>query len=248
MDDILDRFAQGELTREQARKALVSLGCAQVAVGRLDTGRLERTGQPEVVFCQGKTPDQVAIAMQGLYAHHGRALGTRADADQFAAVEALLPDCEYDPVSSVLRAGNTMETIDGKPAVAVISAGTADLPVAEEAARCAAFLGCRVERYHDCGVAGLHRLLDVRADLEQAGAVIAVAGMDGAMASVLGGLSAVPVVAVPTSVGYGAAFDGLAPLLSMLNTCAPGVAVVNIDNGFGAAAFAARIVRGASRE
>mgnify|MGYP000117917048 CR=1 FL=1 len=244
MHDILDRFAKGELTREQACEALQSLGCVETGCARLDTGRLARTGQPEVVFCAGKTPDQVLITMRELHAAHGRTLGTHADPEQFAAVQAVLPNCSFDPVSRLLQAGANMQPEEGMREVVVISAGTADLPVAEEAAKSAEFLGCRVVRLQDCGVAGLHRLLSVQGKLKQAGVVIAVAGMDGALASVLGGLCPVPVVAVPTSVGYGAAFEGLAPLLSMLNACAPGVAVVNIDNGFGAAAFAARIVRG----
>ena len=306
-----------------------------VAGARVDTHRKLRTGAAEVVFCPGKTPDQVAEILSRLHAHHGRALGTRATPELARQVCERLPEAAYDPVSRLLTVGWRQaggysvapaeerrgagagvaagwpdrdaargmpvakgapatraagdwgtpggpgrvaqqgratreagdggtpggpgrvaqqgraphEADDGQPApaagalAAVVTGGTSDLPVAEEAAQTLEFLGGRVERCYDVGVAGLHRLLAVRPQLERAAVVICVAGMEGALTSVVGGLLAAPVIGVPTSVGYGAHFGGVAPLLAMLNSCAAGVAVVNIDNGFGAALMAHAIIR-----
>ena len=209
----------------------------------MDTQRALRTGVAEVVFCAGKSPAQVAQILQRLHDHHGRALGTRATPELAQQVRERLPDVAYDPVSRLLTLG-AAEAADGASApVAVASAGSADLPVAEEAAQTLEFLGCSVKRCYDVGVAGLHRLLAVRPQLERAAVVISVAGMEGALTSVVAGLLAAPVIGVPTSVGYGAHLGGAAALLTMLNSCAAGVAVVNIDNGFGAALMAHAIVR-----
>ena len=288
---------------------------ASVAGARVDTHRKLRTGAAEVVFCPGKTAEQVAGILARLHAHHGRALGTRATPELARQVCERLPEADYDPVSRLLTvgwrsspgasaaehhggggpsgdprrrrsAGHAPAAADGRerhgapvdasePAagaggkaglsgapvpgsvadsrahqrrdssalVAVVTAGTSDLPVAEEAAQTLEFLGGRVERCYDVGVAGLHRLLAVRPQLDRAAVVICVAGMEGALTSVVGGLLAAPVIGVPTSVGYGAHLGGAAPLLAMLNSCAAGVAVVNIDNGFGAALMAHAIVR-----
>ena len=213
-----------------------------VAGARVDTQRALRTGVAEVVFCTGKSADQVAQILQRLHAHHGRALGTRATPEQAQRVQEEVPAVTYDPVSRLLTLG-AVEAERGTAPVAVNSAGSADLPVAEEAAQTLEFLGDRVARCYDVGVAGLHRLLAVRPQLERAAVVISVAGMEGALTSVVAGLLAAPVIGVPTSVGYGANLGGAAALLAMLNSCAAGVSVVNIDNGFGAALMAHAIVR-----
>ncbi len=223
---------------------------ASLADARLDTHRELRTGVAEVVLCAGKTADQVAGIMQRLRAHHGRALGTRATPELARAVCKRLPAAAYDPVSRLLKLAGGERAVDGKAApgaegsvtTALVSGGTADLPVAEEAAQTLEFLGCPVERLYDVGVAGVHRLLAVRPRLQRAAVVISVAGMEGALTSVVAGLVAAPVIGVPTSVGYGANLGGAAALLAMLNTCAGGVAVVNVDNGFGAALMAHAIV------
>ncbi len=211
---------------------------------RLDVDRAERTGIPEVVYAQGKTPEQVVGCLAGLVETGQIALATRVDEQAAAAIQLRWPDADLDPVARCARLSCPASEIG---AVVVVSAGTSDAPVAAEAAFVAESLGAAVTRIDDVGVAGLHRLMAVRDVLEAADVVIVVAGMDGALARAVGGLISTPVVAVPTSVGYGAAFDGLAALLTMLNSCAPGVAVVNIDNGFGAAAFAAKVLVGRAR-
>jgi len=210
----------------------------------LDHGRAARTGMPEVVFCQGKTPEQVVAIIGRLLANEGRALATRASGETAEAVLAAYPQARWHGAARVIALGEVAPPCaEGTPFVAVVTAGTSDIPVAEEAALTLEFLGHCIQRVYDVGVAGIHRLMNRLDVLRQAQVVIAIAGMEGALASVLGGLVACPVVAVPTSVGYGASFGGLAALLAMLNSCAPGVAVVNIDNGFGAAVHAHQIMR-----
>ena len=213
---------------------------------RLDGDRAARTGEPETIFCQGKTPAQVAEILQQLLQIHPEEniLGTRANEAAYLAAKELVPDVCYDEMARVLYVRRTDET-DGR-SVAVVSAGTADMPVAEEAALCASLLGHDVVRIYDVGVAGVHRLLAHEETIRACDVVIVVAGMEGALASVVGGLVASPVIAVPTSVGYGSSFEGLAALLAMLNSCANGVGVVNIDNGFGAACLADKILKTAA--
>jgi NCAIR mutase (PurE)-related protein len=202
-----------------------------------------RNGLPEVVFCQGKTSEQIAEIIRTLSLHHSRVLGTRATPEQAEFVTRQLPEVRYDPTARLLRYEKEAPPVTGGHRyILVATGGTSDIPVAEEAAQTAEFFGNRVIRAYDVGVAGIHRLLDLGKTLFEADVVIAVAGMEGALASVIGGLVACPVIAVPTSVGYGANFGGVAALLAMLNSCATGVAVVNIDNGFGAAAFAHAIL------
>jgi NCAIR mutase (PurE)-related protein len=209
----------------------------------LDHERAGRTGVPEVIFCQGKTAAQVVEICRRMIENEGRVLGTRASPEIAAAVALAFPDAAYHELPRVLAIDRRGEPpVRQQGFVAVVSAGTADIPVAEEAALTLEFLGDRVERVYDVGVAGLHRLLRRRELLEQAEIVIAVAGMEGALPSVIGGLVNGPLVAVPTSIGYGASLGGLAALLAMLNSCAPGVVVVNIDNGFGAAVHAHRVL------
>ena len=220
---------------------LVDLGFAKV-----DTHRAHRTGDPEVVFAQGKAPEQTLSIMRTLQqAHPERAvLATRVDEATAALLKANLPDVVVDPLGRTAVVG-PLPPSGGT--VLVICAGTSDLPVAAEAATTARVYGAEAQTISDVGVAGIHRLLAVREQLQTADALVVVAGMEGALPSVVGGLTGVPVVAVPTSVGYGASFGGLAALLAMLNSCAPGVTVVNIDNGFGAAVHASRIARNAHR-
>jgi NCAIR mutase (PurE)-related protein len=206
----------------------------------LDPGRLARQGFPEIIYCQSKTAEQVADNLRALAGANGRAFGTRLDADKAAAVAAALPEACYDALGRTVLLGS-MPPADGRT-VAVVTAGTSDLPVAAEAASTLAFLGHPVERFNDIGVAGIHRLFGRIDEIQKASVVIVVAGMEGALPSVVGGLVSAPVIAVPTSVGYGAAFSGLAALLGMLNSCASGLTVVNIDNGFGAALAAHRIL------
>ncbi len=207
----------------------------------LDTHRAVRTGMPEVVYCPGKSNDQVAQIMLRLSEHSNRVLATRAAPEQFAAVQALLPSAVYHPLPRLITVGTPPDPIHPERYVAVLTAGTADTPVGEEAALTLEWAGSRVERIYDVGVAGLHRLLGHLETVQRANALVVCAGMEGALTSVVAGLVSRPVVAVPTSIGYGTAFGGVAALLTMLNSCAGGVAVVNIDNGFGAACYAHRI-------
>lgn len=209
-------------------------------IADLDFDRADRRGYPEAVYCESKTVDQLRLIAAAVRERSARTLFTRAGHDQALAVLAVLPDAGHDPESRLLWWPAEPPEVAGG-LVVVACAGTSDLPVAREALQVARFLGRRTELVADVGVAGLHRIL-ARLDLLRAASVIVVvAGMDGALPSVVAGLVAAPVIAVPTSVGYGAAFDGLAPLLTMLNSCAPGVAVVNIDNGYGAGHLAAQI-------
>ncbi len=220
-------------------------GFEDLGFARLDTGRKERTGFPETVFCQGKEDSFLREIFKRLYEKNGEVLGTRASAAQFEVVKAVLPEVRYDAVSRLLTIQSEEKKQTGN--IVVCSAGTADIPVAQEAAGTAEFFGCRVRRIFDAGVSGLHRLLAEESVLKAADCVIAVAGMEGALPSVIGGLVSVPVIAVPTSVGYGANFGGVAALLTMINSCANGVSVVNIDNGYGAGYIASQIKRLAER-
>jgi len=250
---LLDDVAAGRLPVAAALDALTmgvlgdGHGYADLGFARVDTHRALRTGDPEVVYAAGKTPDQVtAIVRQLRAAHPSRAvLVTRADAAVRDALRAGPDPVDSDDVARCVAVGRLPEPTGQ---VAVVCAGTSDLPVAREVTFTARAFGCTAELIADVGVAGLHRLMAVLPAISAAGCVVVVAGMDGALPSVVGGLIGVPLVAVPTSVGYGASFGGLAALLTMLSSCAPGVAVVNIDNGFGAGVFAARVARsGAAR-
>lgn len=238
LDDLLDDFEAGRVSREDLKNGLLRQSFVDVGCAKIDHMRAARTGGPEVVYCESKTPEQVAEIFSRASMHMERMLGTRASREHYEAIDAKL-GAVYDAVSGLITLGDEHVALVGK--VVVVSAGTSDLPVAEEAAATAEFLGSRVERHFDCGVAGIHRLFAVMDDLNDASAIIAVAGMEGALPSVVGGLAAPPIIAVPTSVGYGANFQGLAALLTMMNSCAPGIGVVNIDNGFGAGFLAHKI-------
>ena len=215
---------------------------ADLGFARVDVDRAARTGDPEVVYGSGKTPDQVVAILRALHEKHpDRAvLATRLAPEALDVVSRALPDAAIDLVARAVTLGPMPEP---HGTVAVVSAGTSDAPVAAEAALTVAVHGAGVERVEDVGVAGLHRLLGVRDRLEHADCLVVVAGMEGALPSVVGGLTGVPIVAVPTSVGYGASLGGVAALLAMLNSCAPGITVVNIDNGYGAGVHAARVAR-----
>ncbi len=208
---------------------------------RIDTGRKERTGFAEVIFCQGKADEYLVKIFQRILAEEGEVFGTRASEAQYDLLKGYIPDISYDPVSRIIKFEKQDHDYIGN--IAVCCAGTADIFVAEEAAQTAEFFGGRVHRFFDVGVSGIHRLLDKQQEIASANCVIAVAGMEGALASVIGGLVKNPVIAVPTSVGYGASMGGLSALLTMINSCANGIAVVNIDNGYGAGYMATQINR-----
>ena len=243
---LLAAVQAGETSVDEALATLRDLPYETVDdFARVDNHRALRTGLPEVIYGAGKTADQVAQLLQILATRNDYAVATRVTPEQAMAVQAVLPAATYHTMARILTLGQVTPPPGDGPYVCVATAGTSDLPVAEEAALLLELWGQRVVRVNDVGVAGVHRLLAQRTTLAEAALVIVVAGMEGALASVAGGLVSVPVIAVPTSVGYGASFGGLAALLAMLNSCAPGVAVVNIDNGFGAAALAIRIIRSA---
>jgi pyridinium-3,5-biscarboxylic acid mononucleotide synthase len=246
---LLAQVQQGALTPEAACKDLANLPFEDLGFAKLDHHRSLRTGLPEVIFAQGKTPAQVAGIFAKLAASGVSVLATRADAAAFAAVQTQTPQAVYNAVARTiaLASMNLAESKEKKGSVAIVCAGTSDIPVAEEAAVTAELFGCAVDRITDVGVAGIHRLLAHRDRLNAADVIIAVAGMEGALPSVVGGLVGVPVIAVPTSIGYGASFAGATALLGMLNSCSPNVTVVNIDNGFGAAYVATMIARASAR-
>jgi NCAIR mutase (PurE)-related protein len=240
---LLEELKQGECTVEQVIDKLKMLPYESLnGFANLDHHRLLRTGFPEVIFAQGKTPDQVAEIFLHLQDRNRQVLATRVNAEMYAQIQIRLPGVSYHPSARVLYIDLDLERVK-QPGILVLTAGTSDIPVAEEAAITAELMGNQVERIYDVGVAGLHRLLDRIAQLQQATVIIVAAGMEGALPSVVGGLVSAPIIAVPTSVGYGASFQGLAALLGMLNSCASGVAVVNIDNGYGAGCLAAKINR-----
>jgi NCAIR mutase (PurE)-related protein len=240
---ILSDVADRTRSIDAALIALRDLPYEDATAAVIDHHRSLRTGVPEVVYGASKTPQQIAAIVDRMVAQNGRAIVTRASREAVEAVRAKYPELQDLEVAHMIAVGEfPMPQTDRF--VAVVSAGTSDLPIAEEAAITIELLGTRVERVYDVGVAGVHRLLDKRELLWKASAVVAVAGMEGALATVVGGLVDCPTIAVPTSVGYGASFLGIAALLAMLNSCAPGVSVVNIDNGFGAGVCAHMIVRG----
>jgi len=238
---LLQQVAAAEITPEKALDQLRDLPFEDLGFAHVDHHRSLRTGYPEVIFCQGKTTAQVLEIAESIVARHSLMLATRASAEIAQALVTRFPHAEHDQVARTVVVRNPETEPAAKGLVAVVSAGTSDLPVAQEAAVTARAMGAKVETVFDVGVAGIHRLLAYRDLLRAARTVVVVAGMEGALASVVGGLVDAPVIAVPTSVGYGASFNGLAPLLTMLNSCASGVLVVNIDNGFGAGYAAALI-------
>lgn len=259
IQEILRGYKAGEISLEIAEAKIrqiderLGTGYANMGFARLDTQRKERSGFPEVIFCSGKPDDYLVAIYRKITELEGRAFGTRATPHQAALVQEAIPAAEYDPVSRILKvqrsggaSGNLEASGSGTASggrVAVCTGGTADIPVAEEAAQTAEFFGARVDRFYDVGVSGIHRLFNNMDEIRKADCVIAVAGMEGALPTVIGGMVRNPVIAVPTSVGYGANMQGLTALLTMINSCANGVAVVNIDNGYGAGYMATQIGR-----
>lgn len=243
LSDIAQGLQNGTLPAAEASQLLQAEDheTEEMGFARLDHGRRRRKGFPEVIFCQGKTSDQVAAIFERFAAHDACAFGTRASREQYEAVLQKVPNANYHELARIIWIGSANTAKKGK--VAVLTGGTADLPVAEEAALTAEFFGAEVHRFFDVGIAGIHRLFSVIDQIRACDVVIAAAGMEGALPSVAAGLVDIPVIAVPTSVGYGASFGGLASLLTMLNSCAEGITVVNIDNGFGAGYSAAQICR-----
>ncbi|MCD4690497.1 nickel pincer cofactor biosynthesis protein LarB [bacterium] len=239
---LLDDVRSGSIQIDEAMSKLKGLPYEDLGFAKIDTHRDLRTGFPEVVFCEGKSPEHLTAVAGAIAARGGLLMATRADQAAVDAIRQAVPDAVYHEQARIVETGPRREK-SGGGSILVVSAGTSDIPVAEEAVVTAEIMGNDVVRLYDVGVAGLHRVLDRREELDEASVIIVVAGMEGALASIVGGLTDKPVVAVPTSIGYGASFEGLSALLTMLNGCAPGVAVVNIDNGFGAGYFAASVNR-----
>jgi len=238
---LLKQVKEGTVSVEQAEQQLKNLPYEDLGFAKIDHHRKVRQGFEEVVYCAGKATEHLVGIYERLAEEGVDVLGTRATQEQYEAVKTVLPDVSYDPISHILKIERHEKQQIGK--IVVCTGGTADVPVAEEAAQVAEFFGTRVCRLYDVGVAGIHRLLSNMKHFEGANCVVAVAGMEGALPGVVAGLVDVPVIAVPTSVGYGASFEGLSALLTMLNSCANGITVVNIDNGYGAAYVATQINR-----
>lgn len=237
---ILGQLTEGTITDDQAAAAIKNLSYEDIGYARVDHGRASRQGFPEVIFGQGKTPEQICGIFEKLIERSPNVLITRTTAEVFGQVRNIFTDAEWHESAKIIRV--IRDTTDlGMGEISICTAGTSDIPVAEEAALTAEAMGNRVQRIWDAGVAGIHRILGERQRLQNSRVVIVAAGMEGALPSVVGGLVAVPVIALPTSIGYGASFHGLAALLGMLNSCASNVTVVNIDNGFGAG-FAASLI------
>lgn len=239
--EILEQVKTGEMTIEEAEKIFRKQPFEEMGFAKLDHHRKIRSGFAEVIFCSGKSDEHLLSIFGRLYEQDGEVFGTRCSKEQAEMICKVYPQASYDPLSRIIKIEKEGKERIGK--VAVCSAGTADLFVAEEAAQTAEYFGTHVERIYDVGVAGIHRLLSRVDAIQDANCVIAVAGMEGALASVIGGLVDKPVIAVPTSVGYGASFHGVSALLTMINSCANGIAVVNIDNGYGAGYMATQINR-----
>jgi pyridinium-3,5-biscarboxylic acid mononucleotide synthase len=239
---LFDQVRKKRLSPDEAVERLRHLPFEDLGFAKVDHHRALRQGMPEVIFGQGKTPEQVAVIFARLEAHGGNVLATRATGEQYSAVAAVVKGTEYRSLARAIVLKRDRKKY-GKSMIVVVSAGTSDIPVAEEAVVTAELMGNNVQHIYDVGVAGIHRLLAQREELGKAGVVVVCAGMEGALPSVVGGLVGVPVIAVPTSIGYGAAFEGLAALLGMMNSCASNVSVVNIDNGFGAGYVASLINR-----
>jgi len=244
--DLLGKVADGSVPIDSALASLAQEPTESLGFATIDHHRALRQGFPEVVYGAGKTTEQLIAITQRIAERGDGVLATRVADDAVPALLVALPGAQHNTLARTVMLRAAQPPAIARGTALIVTAGTSDLPVAEEAAVTADAMGCIAERLNDVGVAGIHRLLASRGALERAAVVIVVAGMDGALASVVGGLVRVPVIAVPTSVGYGASFGGIAPLLTMLNSCAAGVTVVNIDNGFGAAVAAARILHGAT--
>ena len=242
MKKILQDYKDGKIELSEVLDKIKKLPYEDLDFAKVDTHRLLRKGFPETVFCQGKTTPQILRIIETMSKYNHNILATKADKKIFSAVKKIYPDAEYhDLAKTIVIKKEKTKSKNGK--ILVITAGTSDIPIAEEAVVTAELMGNNVEKAYDVGVAGIHRLFDIKDKIFNSDVIIVVAGMEGALASIVGGLTSKPVIAVPTSVGYGASFKGIAPLLTMMNTCSEGVVVVNIDNGFGAGYFASLINR-----
>lgn len=239
--EVLEQVKSGGMSVQEAEQYFRKQPYEEMGYAKLDTHREIRSGFPEVIFCSRKADVHLKNIYKKLYEENGEVFGTRASQHQYEVVQELLPQVVYDDISHILKIEKKDKARMGE--IAVCTAGTADIPVAEETAQTAEFFGANVNRIYDVGVSGIHRMFSYLDVIQQANCVVAVAGMEGALASVLGGLVSRPVIAVPTSVGYGASMNGLSALLTMINSCANGIAVVNIDNGYGAGYIAAQINR-----
>jgi NCAIR mutase (PurE)-related protein len=243
MKKILQDFKEGKISLKEVLEKIKSLPYEDLGFAKIDNHRSLRKGYPETIYCQGKTTSQVLKIFESMQKRNHNILATKVDKKLFSAVKEKHPEAEYNELAkTIVIKKETLKRKKGK--ILVITAGTSDIPVAEEAVVTAEIMGNNVEKVYDVGVAGVHRLFDIKDKIFDANVIIVVAGMEGALASIVGGLASRPVIAVPTSVGYGASFKGIAPLLTMLNSCAEGIVVVNIDNGFGAGYFASLINRG----
>ena len=240
IQDILEKYKKGELGLTEALSHFKGRGMDDMGFANIDTDRMHRTGLPEVIYASGKTTEQVKLIAERMYEKGIDILATRVTEEMYDAIKRIIPDAKYNPLAKTITYKHK-ETQNSSDYIIVVAAGTSDLPVAEEAVETARFLNNKVEAVYDVGVAGIHRLFNKLDLIRNAKVIIVVAGMEGALASVVGGLVDNPVIGVPTSIGYGANFQGLSALLSMLNSCASGVSVVNIDNGFGAACQASLI-------
>ena len=239
--EILEKVKNGEVSVEEAEGYFRRKPFEEMGYAKIDTHRKLRSGFAEVIFCSGKTNEHLFKIFERLYQEDGEVFGTRASQEQYEFIKKRYPQVEYDTISRIIKIEKKDKKRVGK--IAVCTAGTADISVAEEAAQTAEYFGTNVERIYDVGVSGIHRLFSRLDVIQSANCVVAVAGMEGALASVLGGLVDKPVIAVPTSVGYGANMNGLSALLTMINSCANGISVVNIDNGYGAGYIATQINR-----
>lgn len=245
IDTLLQAVKDGKMDIQEAKELLARAPYEELGFAKLDSHRAVRTGFAEVVYCENKADDFLVEIFSRLFSDNGEVMGTRCSEKQYRLLKKRLPELTYDPISRIAKIEKPQKRVG---LIAVCTAGTADIAVAEECAQTAEFFGQNVERFYDIGVSGIHRLLSKVDRLQKANCVVAVAGMEGALASVIGGLVANPVIAVPTSVGYGANFHGLSALLTMINSCSNGVATVNIDNGFGAGFLASQINRLATRK
>lgn len=240
---LLQKYKDGDISQEEAVQAVCNVPFEEMKFAEVDHHRELRQGFPEVIYAEGKTKEQVLAILQTLYKNStGNLMATRADREKYEYVKAAMPEVQYDEAARIIYVDrDKSRSRDAARKILILTAGTSDIPVAEEARLTAYLWGNEVQACYDCGVAGLHRLFAHLSEIKEANVIIVIAGMEGALASVVGGLTDKPVIAVPTSVGYGASFHGVAALLSMLNSCASGVSVVNIDNGFGAGVLASKI-------
>lgn len=239
--EILEQVRNGQLSIEEAEQYFRREPFEEMGYAKIDSHRKLRSGFAEVIFCQGKSDEHLLQIFRRIYEDEGEVMGTRASKEQYELIRSQFPEVYYDPLSRIIKIEHKEKNYIGK--IAVCTAGTADIAVAEEAALTAEYFGSKVERIYDVGVSGIHRLFSRLEVIQSANCIVAVAGMEGALASVMGGLVDKPVIAVPTSVGYGANLNGLSALLTMINSCANGIAVVNIDNGYGAGYIATQINR-----